>query len=168
MTRIVRIIGLALAGVLAFTAPAFAHSQTLETSPESGATLAILPDSVTITLDEKPMDLGHALVVTGPDGVAVSDPEPIITGHSISAPIIADGPAGEYKVGYRVVSSDGHVVTGSYTFTVTSGRPVEPVVETQTAADENSVTAIFAVFSLFMMAAFVTVAVFLLRRRHHG
>lgn len=148
--------------------PAAAHSTEVATDPAKGATLAVLPQRVTITLNEKPMDVGHGLVVTGPDGVKVSADEPVLTGHGISVPVVSQGPAGEYTVGYRVVSADGHVVSGSYTFTVTSGRPAQGAIkETTTAEDENSVTFVFAVFSVVMMVAFVGAAALLIRRHSH-
>lgn len=165
MSRLLAVVA-ALAAVLALASPAAGHSNTVQTEPVDGATLAVLPDQVTITLDEKPMEVGNGLVVRGPDDVVVSGTEPTITGHSLSVPIVAQGPAGAYRVGYRVVSSDGHVVTGKLTFTVTSGRPVTGAIkQVHTNDDENSVTAVFAVFSVVMMAAFVVVAALIVRRR---
>src|SRR5690606_19417136 len=43
---------------------------------------------------------------------------PTVQGNTISAPIAA-GPAGDYRVAFRIVSSDGHPVTGEITFTLT-------------------------------------------------
>lgn len=155
--------------VIGSAVPAFAHSQEVATDPLDGATLNMLPASVSVTMDEKPMDVGHAMAVTAPDGTRVSGPDVTITGHQLTVPIVAQGPAGDYKVGYRVVSADGHVVTGAFTFTVTSGRPLAAdLKQTQTNDDENSVTLVFAIFSLVMMAAFVTIAVLLLRRHNRG
>lgn len=147
--------------------PALAHSSSVSTSPEDGATLEVLPDRVSVTLDERPMDVGHAMAVTAPDGTIVSTGQPKVTGHQLSIAVRPGGPAGAYTVGYRVVSADGHPLTGSFDFTVTSGRPVPGAVkQIHTAEDENSVTAVFAVFSVVLMAAFIVIATLLIRRRH--
>ncbi len=164
MTRLAAIAAAALIGLLGLVGPAAAHSNQVATDPLDGATLAVLPQAVTVSLDEKPMAVGHGLVVTGPDGTRVSADLPELVGHSLRVPIVSTGPAGVYTVGYRVVSADGHVVTGSFRFTVTSGRPAEPVPELQTAEDQNSVTAVFAVLSIAGMVAFIGVAALLLRR----
>ena len=165
MNRTLRAVAAALMLVLGVAAPASAHSSTVSTDPEDGAILDVLPASVTITLDEKPMEVGHALAVTAPDGTLVSSGVPELRGHQLIVTITPGGPAGEYVVGYRVVSADGHVVNGSSRFTVTSGRPIEGAVkEIYTDEDQNSVSLVFAAFSIAGMIAFVIVAVFLLRR----
>lgn len=45
---------------------------------------------------------------------------PTLTGAVMSTPVEA-GPSGQYEVLWRVVSSDGHPVAGTYTFTVEPG-----------------------------------------------
>lgn len=151
--------------LLTVATPAIAHSNPVSTDPEDGAILDVLPASVSVTLDEKPMNVGHALAVTAPDGTLVSTGVPELHGHQLTVPVTPGGPAGEYVIGYRVVSADGHVVNGSARFTVTSGRPIEGAVkEIHTNDDQNSVSLVFAAFSIAGMIAFVTVAIFLLRR----
>lgn len=165
MIRVLRSLAATLILLIGVSAPALAHSNTVNTDPSDGAILDILPTTVTVTLDEKPMDVGHALAVTAPDGTLVSSGVPELRGHQLTVPITPGGPAGEYVVGYRVVSSDGHVVNGSARFTVTSGRPVEGAIkEIHTDEDQNSVSLVFAAFSVAGMIAFIVVAVFLLRR----
>ena len=44
----------------------------------------------------------------------------------MSVPWPADIDAGTYQVAYRVVSADGHPVTGAITFTITGGAPPTP------------------------------------------
>lgn len=167
MNRLLRIMAAALMIVFSVAAPAFAHSNPVSTNPEDGAVLDILPTSVTVTLDQKPMDVGHALAVTAPDGTLVSEDAPELQGHRLTVGVKPGGPAGEYVIGYRVVSADGHVVNGSARFTVTSGRPIEGAVkEIHTNEDQNSVTLVFAVLSVAMMIAFVVAAVLLLRRHN--
>lgn len=169
MRRTLRTAITALLLVMSAAVPAFAHSNTVNTDPQDGAILDVLPASVTITLDEKPMDVGHALAVTAPDGTLVSTGVPELRGHQLIVPVKPGGPAGEYVIGYRVVSADGHVVNGSARFTVTSGRPVEGAVkEIYTNDDQNSVSLVFAAFSIAGMIAFVTVAIFLLRRHNRN
>ncbi|MET8977115.1 copper resistance CopC family protein [Streptomyces sp. NPDC004539] len=105
--------------VLALAAPAASAHTALDTSsPASGAVLAGLPPRVTLTFTD-PMDDRYAKVaVTGPDGTSAAQGEPRVTGASVTLGLAPASPPGRYTVGYRVVSADGHPVTGSYAFTL--------------------------------------------------
>lgn len=99
-------------------APAAAAHDTIESSnPADGATVATVPASVTLTFDEQPQDFSPVIQVTGPDGVDWADGTPTVSGTDVSVPVKAGAPAGAYQVAYRIVSSDGHPVTGELTFT---------------------------------------------------
>ncbi|WP_166442287.1 copper resistance CopC family protein [Nakamurella flava] len=104
--------------VSAVGAPAAAAHDTIESSnPADGATVATVPASVTLTFDEQPQDFSPVIQVTGPDGADWADGTPTVSGTDVSVPVKAGAPAGAYQVAYRIVSSDGHPVTGELSFT---------------------------------------------------
>nr|WP_275408014.1 copper resistance protein CopC [Streptomyces sp. SID14515] len=86
--------------------------------PAAKASLAEVPESVTLTFSD-PMDQKYAKVaVTGPDKQPAAQGLPRVDGKRVTIALDPQAPAGAYSVGYRVVSADGHPVSGSYSFIV--------------------------------------------------
>ncbi|WP_329160541.1 copper resistance protein CopC [Streptomyces anulatus] len=106
-------------GILVAGAPlAAAHTDLDSSAPVAEASLAEVPESVTLTFSD-PMDQKYAKVaVTGPDKKPAGQGTPRVDGKRVTIALDPQASAGEYSVGYRVVSADGHPVSGSYTFTV--------------------------------------------------
>ena len=102
-------------------APALAHDALQSTSPAQDTTVTTAPDTVSLTLSEPPTDsesLNLSIItVTDGTGETLSDGKVTVTGPTISTKI-AQGSNGPYKVLWRAVSSDGHPIEGSYSFTV--------------------------------------------------
>jgi methionine-rich copper-binding protein CopC len=110
--------------VLAPTAVS-AHSNSVTTDPEDGARMPTLPATASVTFNEPVSDAAFAL--TEPDGTVVKV-RASIDGAIVTATLPRDSTKGAYVLAYRVVSEDGHPVTGEVDFTVTTG-PVPTVVE---------------------------------------
>jgi hypothetical protein len=73
------------------------------------------------------------VVVTGPDGTPVQHGPVEVAGDKVTVAIRATA-SGTYHVAYRVVSDDGHPVTGETTFTVgTTGSSGSPTTAPPTA-----------------------------------
>lgn len=118
--------------------PALAHDKLISSSPSDGETVAVVPEQVTLTFSNKALALGSTVVVNGPDGEAQSGPV-AINGPVVTQRLSDVLPAGSYEVVWRVVSSDGHPITDSFTFVATSGRsPATPT--TSPAATAAPVT----------------------------
>lgn len=112
--------------VIGGSIPASAHSSQLDASPPINAVLDAPPEEVRIVFDAPLLDTGSALVVTGPGGVVISDPSPVVDAETITAALDPAAPPGTYTVAYRVVSSDGHTVTSSYEYTVSGAGTASP------------------------------------------
>ncbi|MFD7288845.1 copper resistance protein CopC [Streptomyces sp. NPDC059863] len=124
----------AVAALLWTSAPsASAHTELVSASPGEGASIASLPERVQLTFSD-PMTQDYAKVaVTGPRGEAVlGDPE--VKGEVVSVRLAPASPPGRYQVGYRVVSADGHPVSGSLTFTVKTRTAKSPADTSPSAA----------------------------------
>lgn len=106
-----------LAPVLA-AGPAAAHDALQSTNPADGTTVQSAPAAVDLVMSSTPLGLGTQIEVSGPTGV-VSTGDAQVVDTTVSQPLLADRPAGAYTVQWRVVSSDGHPVSGSFTFTAT-------------------------------------------------
>ena len=135
MIAVVALLGGLVAG------PASAHSARTGASPEDGASISTAPDRVTLTFNEDLQEAYATLKVVGPDGNFWQKGEPVIDGRNIWVGVDGLGPAGEYKVNYRVTSADGHPVQGQTTFTLTTagdGTPGEAVPADYQAPDESS------------------------------
>lgn len=114
-----------LAAFLVFAAPlsASAHDALVSSSPETDGSVETVPSELTLTFSAKLITGEGAteLVVTDPQGASVIDGAATVDGAIVTQPLTGSGPAGEYHVIWKVVSSDGHPTSGEYTFTVTVG-----------------------------------------------
>ena len=119
MTRVrAALVGGAL--VLAAAAPAAAHSLLLESTPAAGATVTVPPSRLTLRFNnriEKSLSRLRVLDERGgerPLVIAASD-DPA---DRLTAAMPALSP-GTYRVEWQVLSTDGHIVTGRFTFRLT-------------------------------------------------
>jgi methionine-rich copper-binding protein CopC len=103
--------------MLGFAGPAAAHNVLVSSDPANGATLGKAPTAVSFTFDQPIENFDPALKVFGPNGHDFATSAPIVDGSTVSASFAA-GPAGSYRAVYRIVSADGHPVTGQITFTL--------------------------------------------------
>jgi methionine-rich copper-binding protein CopC len=122
--------------VLAVTAPqAAAHTELDTSSPGANAALAGLPPLVTLTFSDATTQKYAKVAVTGPDGKPAATGDPQVEDKTVTLPLGTASAVGRYTVGYRVVSADGHPVSGSYTFTVrAAGSPSPSPLAAQSAA----------------------------------
>ena len=102
---------------------ASAHDQLLSSTPADGAALDIAPHDVTLEYSDSVLTVGAiVLVVDSNETNWVSD-EPVIDGWKVSAQLRDDMPDGAYEIRWRVVSVDGHPISGIMSFTVGNVAP---------------------------------------------
>ena len=112
----------AAVGVLAAAAPASAHNWLVSTVPAEDETLTTLPERFGVTTNDVLLDLtgegsGNALQIEGPDGQQMFYGDGCSTLDGVSLwTNAALGAPGQYQLLYRIVSADGHPVSGSITF----------------------------------------------------
>ncbi len=108
--------------LLLATAPAAnAHTSLVSSNPKSNAMLMESPKSISITFNE---DL---IKISGKNVSKISLSNTIgnvklgaitINKGTITAKLLKTLPVSKYKVTYRIVSADGHPVSGSFNFWV--------------------------------------------------
>lgn len=106
-----------LAVLLTPAAPAAAHNSLGAASPAEDAHLITAPTRVTLRFLQR-LNPAYTTVVLSEGGRRLPSGEPIVDGATVTLPITATLPNGTYTVAYRVASTDGHPVQGSYAFTV--------------------------------------------------
>jgi methionine-rich copper-binding protein CopC len=120
------------AAVLVTAAPAAAHNALISSDPKDKTSLEVGPSTVTLTFDQDVQGgqgINTISVVDANGGHYEVAGDPTIKDTAVSAKVNALGKAGQYKIGYRILSADGHPVSGELTFTLTkdgTGTPTTP------------------------------------------
>ena len=105
----------------ALPSPAHAHDALVLSDPADGATLETAPSTATLTFSNEIGQVGIAFALTDATGTTHSLPTvPKLAGAVVEQPLPALG-AGSYTLEWRVVSSDGHPISGAIHFQVTVG-----------------------------------------------
>jgi copper resistance protein C len=105
------------AGLLGFAGPAAAHDAAESSSPAQGASVPSPPAQVSVTFGNKPLGIGASFSVKDASGAEWADGPVEIVDNVASQKLREGGPAGEYTVSWRVVSSDSHPIEGTFGFT---------------------------------------------------
>ena len=129
-------LGLTAALATLTAAPASAHDRILSSDPADGAQLETPPAAITLTFNTEPLPVEPQVVVSDSAGTVVTQGAPVIDGSTATLaldPAVALG-GDTYTVAWRVVSSDGHPIEGTFAFTV-AAQPEAPVSE-EPATDE--------------------------------
>jgi methionine-rich copper-binding protein CopC len=126
LTGAVRVIGgmlVSAAFLAAWAAPAAAHTALKASSPKDGGKIGVAPDQLVMEFTEPILAIGSRVVVLGPDGGQYQAAAPQIVDTKLTQPLKPLGPAGEYRVQFRIVAYDGHPLTSGMRFTLTKPGP---------------------------------------------
>ena len=157
-----------------------AHAELRSLTPANGATLTVPPTELVLAFNE---DINPAFVqvTLTQAGAPVALAPPSVSLGTVTVPVPA-GPevgAGAYRIAYRVVSADGHPVSGASEFSVTAApiaaatptavpatTPAAPATPVAAAgAGSSSGTPLLAVTGLVLVVAGATVLLWYRRRR---
>jgi copper transport protein len=114
--------------VIGFATGASAHAALVSVEPASGSMLASAPMAVELRFNET-VTPGAILLIDGA-GRARDDARVNAAGETISVVMPPDLPQGTAVVSYRVISGDGHPVSGSVIFSVGMPTATRPPVTT--------------------------------------
>ncbi len=149
----------------AFPAAALAHASLLRSDPAAGSVVPQAPTQIVLHFDEPVQDAGTSVVATSGASVLAGRAR-LEHGDSraLVVPLRAGLGDGDYTVRWRVVSSDGHIVSGVLAIGVGRNRPPPQAATTQTSSlDWPFLVARFAYFLGLMLlvgGAVYRVAVF--------
>lgn len=106
----------------ALVAPrALAHAQLVSSIPTDGASVDAPPAQAELVFNEEINPAFAQIVVADAADIAHSM-TPVVAGPKVTSPLPDGLPEGKVSVRYRVVSKDGHPISGAVTFTLTSGK----------------------------------------------
>lgn len=118
---------------------ASAHSGLESSNPTDGSVVTEAPASISLTFNEELLADANSVSINAADGTNVVSANVMPTGSSVELPWPADLPAGEYQAAFRVVSADGHPVTGAISFTYAPAEPAaSPSASSPAASDAAS------------------------------
>jgi len=121
--------------------PAAAHSALLSSDPADGVTLSSAPAQVSLVFNEDvtPQFVDGAITVgTAPAAAVTATVDAGTVVLAVPEELTQESAAQPWRVDYRVVSADGHPISGSVSFTVEAApvavAPVAPPATSTTAA----------------------------------
>ncbi len=168
-------IGLSVLTVIGLTAaPASAHSKVVSTTPGDGSVLDVPPAAVSFTFDEALLPGTDTISINDDLGNVIASGAATVDGDTISMPWPAAATAGVFQVAYRVVSGDGHPVSGAIGVTITgNGEAATPSTEPSSAAIAQVTTeeprgiagSLVVIIAVGVLVLVVVAAVVLVRRR---
>ena len=130
---------------LAVATPAQAHDELVSSYPQANSTITSSPAEITLSFSGELIAgmQSAAVEVIAPDGQNIATDAPSEDGTSITQHLAPNPPAGLFTVRWKVVSSDGHPISGEYTYTVapTDAVPSSPAATPSTAPQTPTPTA---------------------------
>jgi copper resistance protein C len=132
-------LGFAFLALLGLATPASAHNSLIGSTPTDGSNMESGPNQIELKFDQ-PVQMGQGLnsiAVIGPNNDHWEGGPAQVDSNVVTAPVRPLGPAGSYKIGWRILSADGHPVSGELTFTLTKAGNGTPAPAGQQAAPGN-------------------------------
>jgi len=172
--RVTLLATLAVLFSLLFVSPAAAHAELLSTTPANGDQLTRPPTEIQMTFTESVNLVDDGIRLVDHVGATVRTPEPTVNAQTVTWPMPAELPEGPYVVTWRVVSSDGHPISGAFSFGVGTAAAAVPgsstgtdIPDTASGAAATTPTAPWLVVAIRMVgyvafALFAGVAAFVL------
>lgn len=110
--------------------PAHAHTSLELSTPSNNQSIEFMPTELSATFDEDLIEIEGEVVNTlelqSADGTNYPLSAATIAGPVVSAKVgDGDYPAGSYLLKFRVVSADGHPITGEISFSTQSATTIE-------------------------------------------
>jgi methionine-rich copper-binding protein CopC len=132
---------------------ASAHTVIVSASPAENAILEVLPSTISITFAEDLINIGdsNSISVVDQAGSELALAKPLVSGAVLTSELSPTQSLGMFKVSYRAVAADGHVITGEYGFTVSPKAVVAQDIKTPAAnsslTDSDNKLSIYLIIS---------------------
>lgn len=161
--------------VIALISPTFAaaHTSVVKTIPQYQSTLTEMVAEISIEFTDELLTLGEEKVntieVSGPNRAPVKITQLIIEGREITA-LLGDQEYddGTYLVEYRVVSADGHPVSGSYELYLNKPSTGKATSTTLQSTEHESFIHIHKTHLIWAALALLPILAWGLYRRYKG
>ena len=171
MKRLRRITGcalVALIGAVMLASPASAHAVLLSTTPATSGQVASAPAAVVLNFNEQPHARFSTVHVVGPDGQRRDSGAVQVVNDSVTESLGGSRPAGKYVVDWRVISADGHPVSGQLTFTAAAAASALPPRQADAPSTKSSSNSTAVVVIVVAVVAIGLIVLFFVLRRRKG
>ncbi|MHC6232038.1 copper resistance CopC family protein [Arthrobacter sp. MMS24-T111] len=154
--------------VMASPVAAQAHDVLVSSDPANGSTVSTVPVKVGLTFDHTPIAINSIVRVEDSTGTDQADGPVSIVDNQVTQAVKQGAPSGKYTVVWRVVSSDGHPIEGTFTFTAGTANTAAPPPTTPTngstgnGAQAGPTAAI--IVGVVLLSALVALALIVRRR----
>ena len=139
---------------LALPAGAVAHARLLRTVPADGAVVGSAPRTVRILFDDTVRVSSGIRAIRNGGGSVAAGPARVTHGKTLVIPLRSGLRNGDYTVLWRVLSDDGHTLSGVIAFGVGSGRaPPQAALSADNGPGVQSVVSRFLLFGGLLTAA---------------
>lgn len=134
-------LALIAASLFLTAAPASAHDELTGSDPATDAVLDAAPTRLVLTFSGELLadDGATEVQVTDASGASLTAGDPEVDANVVTQPLSGQG-AGAIRVLWKVVSSDGHPISGEYAFTVNAPAPTPDPTPTATATTAQEPT----------------------------
>lgn len=120
---------------------ASAHDQLISSSPVDGEEFEQAPSEATLRFSAEMIEIGAEIALQNADsGEIVELPDAFEIDYDTLTQPLPALPAGAYLINWRVVSQDGHPISGTINFTVTVGAASDTAAEDSAAAEPEATT----------------------------
>jgi methionine-rich copper-binding protein CopC len=151
---------------------AHAHATLQSSDPANGSVVADVPAQIGLTFDHTPLALGSVIRVEDATGTDRADGPVAVVDNHVTQAIKAGAPESQYTVTWRVASSDGHAIEGTFAFTAgtanaTTGASVSAVpagTTTDTGAGVPTGMIVAGAVALLLIIALARLALAVKRR----
>ena len=136
------------------TGVAGAHASVLATSPADNTSVSQAPATATVTFTERVTIGVGGLTVRNTAGLRVDSGSSKVDsiGTTVSVGLQTALPDGTYVATYRVLSADGHPVSGSFLFGIGAG-PIDAGAASGSGTEGNTIWEVLSAFARFLMYA---------------
>lgn len=112
--------------LVAAPSAAFAHDELIGSTPSDGELVEVGPTAIDLRYSANPLEGAGAteVLVVSPSGAEVQQGDPVLDRNGVIQELSGADERGTYTVVWRIVSSDGHPISGELTFSV--GETSEP------------------------------------------
>jgi len=151
--------------------PASAHTVLVSSSPQQDSVIEALPTNITMTFAEDLVSIGNSnsISVIDEKGDEVSQGDVLVSGPTLSKDLIPSDKNGIFRVQYRAVAADGHVIKDEFTFTVeatavtTSVTPEDPI-NSSPNSSENKLS-IYLILSVTAIVGGLLILIFIWKKQ---
>jgi methionine-rich copper-binding protein CopC len=158
----------ALVGAVILASPAAAHAVLLSTSPATSGQVASAPAAVVLNFNEQPQGRFSTIHVTGPDGQRRDSGAVRVVNDSVTESLGGSRPAGKYVVDWRVISADGHPVSGQVSFTAAAAGTTLAARQVVSTTAKNGSSSTGIVIAVVVVVVLLLIGLFLYLRRRKG